>query len=91
MRYFASSVFDQNLGKLPEARKKQVQKALRLAVAFFETGDLPHGLGMKPLGHGIWEIRAGISERVLFRKNQETIEFLLAGSHDEISRFLKNI
>lgn len=91
MRYFTTSIFDQNVNRLPEAKKQQVKKALRLAVAFFETGNLSHGLGFKPLGHEIWEIRAGLSERILFRKNEETIEFLLVGSHDDIRRFLKNI
>lgn len=91
MRYFTISVFDQSVNKLSEVKKKQVKKVLRLAVAFFETGDLPHGLGFKPLGHEIWEIRVGLSERIVFRKNEETVEFLLAGSHDEIRRFLKNL
>ena len=90
MRYLAASLFDQSVRELSEAKKKQVRKAVRLATAFFETGDLPHGLGLKLLGHDIWEIRAGLSERVLFRKDKDAIEFLLAGSHDEIHRFLKN-
>lgn len=91
MHYFTTSAFDQSVGKLSESRKKQVKKTVRLAVAFFETGDLPHGLGFKPLGHELWEIRAGLSERIVFRKSKETVEFLLAGSHDEIRRFLKNL
>ena len=90
MRYFTTVAFDHSVGVLPEAKKTQVKKALRLAVAFFETGSLPHGLGFKPLGHDLWEIRAGLSERIVFHKNKDTIEFLLAGSHDEIRRFLRN-
>ena len=91
MRYLSSEAFDQSLQQLPEAKKKQVKKSLRLATAFFETGDLPHGLGMKPLGRGLWEIRAGLSERILFQKDEDTIQYLLVGSHDEIKRFLKNV
>ena len=91
MRYFTASAFDKSLQALSEDRKKKIKKAIRLTVAFFETGDLPHGLGLKPLGHEIWEIRAGLSERVLFRKNKDVIEFILVGSHDEIKRFLKQI
>ena len=90
MRYFTTSIFDKTVAHLPEARKKQIKKALRYAVAFFETGDLPHGLGLAPLAHGIWEVRAGLSDRILFRRNKDVIEFILAGSHDEIQRFLKN-
>lgn len=91
MRYLNSEAFDRSLQELPEAKKKQVKKALRLAAAFFETGDLPHGLGMKPLSHGFWEIRAGLSERIIFQKNDDAIQFLLVGSHDEIRRFLKSV
>lgn len=91
MRYLSCEVFDQSLQELPEAKKKQVKKALRLAVAFFETGDLPHGLGMKPLGHGLWEIRAGLSERIIFQKHEDVVQYLLGGSHDEIKRLLKNV
>ena len=73
MRYFTTAAFDETLHGLSGTRKKQIKKAVRLAVAFFETGDLPHGLGLKPLMHGIWEIRAGLSDRILFRKNQDII------------------
>lgn len=91
MRYLSSEAFDQSLQELPEAKKKQVKKSLRLATAFFETGDLPHGLGMKPLGHGLWEIRVGLSERIIFQKQDDAIQYLLVGSHDEIKQFLKNV
>ena len=90
MRYFTTSVFDKYLGTLPENRKKKVKRAISLSVAFFETGDLSHGLGMKPLGHDLWEVRAGLFDRVLFQKNKDTIEFIMTGTHDEIRRFLKN-
>ena len=75
---------------LPEERKKQVKKTVRLTVALFETGDLPQGLGLKPIGHSLWEIRAGLSDRILFRREKNAVQFLLAGSHEEVSRFLNN-
>ncbi len=74
---------------MEEARKERVKRAIELAVAFFETGQLPHGLGLKAIGHPYWEIRAGLAEGVIFRKPKDTVEFLLVGSHDEIKRFLK--
>ena len=90
MRYFTTAAFDKYLGRLPENRKKKIKRAVSLAVAFFETGNLPHGLGMKPLGHDLWEVRAGLFERVLFQKNKDAIEFIMTGTHEEIRRFLKN-
>ena len=89
MRYYTTRVFDEAVRALPEDRKRRIKKALTMAAMFFETGNLPHGLGMKPLGRGLWEIRAGLQERIIFLKQEESVEFLLAGSHDEVRRFLK--
>lgn len=91
MQYFTSAAFEKTLKDLVSDRKDRVKKAIHLCVAFFETGELPHGLGLKPLRHEFWEIRAGISDRVIFRKSKGLIEFLLVGSHDEVKRFLKRI
>ena len=90
MQYFVAPAFDRSLKGLEESRKKRIQKTIQLAVAFFETSLLPAGLGLKPLQKGLWEIRAGRSDRILFLKNKNAVEFLLVGSHDEIKRFLKH-
>ncbi len=89
MRYFLSSAFERSLKGLSAFRNERVKKALQLAVAFFETGQLPQGLGFKPLKHDFWEIRAGLDDRIVFRRDHDTIEFILVGSHDDIKRFLK--
>ncbi len=91
MQYYIAPSFERSLKGLESNRKERAKKAIKLAVAFFETGQLPHGLGLKPLLQPFWEIRAGLSERVIFRKNKDFIEFLLVGSHDEIKRFLKSV
>ncbi len=91
MQYFYAPAFERSLKGLQEFRKQRVKKAIQFAVAFFETGSLPAGLGLKPLRYHIWEIRAGLEDRIIFRKNGETIEFILVGSHDEIKRYLKKI
>ena len=91
MRYYASPAFERSLHGLSVFRKERVKKAIQLAVAFFETGQLPHGLGLKPMRHEFWEIRSGLEDRIIFRKAKDVIEFILIGSHDEIKRFLKRI
>ena len=88
MRYSTTPAFDRALRDLPHSRKEQVKKAIGLLVAFFETGDLPHGLGLKSLKRGLWEIRAGLSDRVIFLKRKDVIHFTLIGSHDEVKKFL---
>ncbi len=89
MHYYTTPSFERSLRGLETSRKERVKKAIRLAVAFFETGEFPHGLGLKLLASPFWEIRAGLSDRVIFRKAKDRIEFLFVGSHDEIKRFLK--
>lgn len=91
MRYFLSAAFERSLKGLEESRRIRVKKAIQLTVAFFETGSLPSGLGIKPLRSKIWEVRAGLEDRILFRKESNLVEFLLVGSHDEIKRFLKRL
>ena len=91
MRYIASTPFDRGVNKLSADRKERVKKSISMAVAFFETGDLPHGLGMKPLGHDLWEIRAGLRDRIVFHKESDVVKFLLVGTHDEIRQLVRDI
>ena len=92
MQYFLSAAFEKSLRGLEESRKSRVKKALRMTVAFFETGSLPGGLGLKPLRSNVWEVRAGLEDRILFQKKESyLIEFLMVGSHDEIKRYFKRL
>lgn len=92
MQYFLSSAFEKSLRGLEDARKERVKKALQLTVAFFETGSLPGGLGLKPLRYDVWEVRAGLDDRILFRKQKShLVEFLMVGSHEEVKRYLKRL
>ena len=89
MRYRLTPAYERCFKALPEERRERVRKALRMLTALFETGEMPVGLGLKQLARGIWEVRAGLGERILFVKNADLVEFVLIGSHDEIRRFLK--
>jgi hypothetical protein len=91
MKYYTAPSFERSLQGLEASRKERVKKAIQLAVAFFETGQFSQGLGLKPLPHSLWEIRAGLKDRVIFRKIPDRVEFLLVGSHDEIKRLLKRL
>lgn len=90
MQYAYAPAFEKGLRGLQEFRKRRIKKAIQLLVAFFETGSLTAGLGLKPLRHDIWEIRAGLEDRILFHKTKDNrVIFLLAGSHEDIQRYLK--
>lgn len=89
MRYRATSRFGRSVQRLDPTRKAHVKASIDQLVAGFETGQLPLGLGVKQLRPGLWELRAGLSDRVVFHRSGDIVEFLLAGNHDEIKRFLR--
>ena len=90
MRYEAKPAFERSLRRLPTDRKERTKRAIRQLVAFFETRQQPQGLGMKRLRGDVWEMRAGLGDRVIFRLQGDLVEFVLVGNHDEIRRFLKD-
>jgi mRNA-degrading endonuclease RelE of RelBE toxin-antitoxin system len=50
------------------------------------------GLGLRKLhSDGYWEVRAGLSLRVLFRLDKDEAIFVFIGNHDEVKRFLSSL
>ena len=50
------------------------------------------GLGLRKLhAAGYWEVRAGLSLRVLFRLDKDEAVFAFLGNHDEVKRFLSSL
>ena len=91
MRYFRTAAFERTYQSIDPSRQKQVDKALCQLEALYATSQRPFGLGLKSLKPGIWEIRAGLGDRVLFRRNRNLVELLIVGSHDEILRLLRQL
>ena len=91
MRYERKPSFDRTLQRLPPDRKARVKEAVQALVVFFETKQQPQGLGLKRLRRDYWEIRAGLGDRVMFRLSGGLVEFVIAGDHDEIRRFLRGV
>jgi mRNA-degrading endonuclease RelE of RelBE toxin-antitoxin system len=52
---------------------------------------LGKGLGLKNLRDDFWEIRKGLKLRILFKWQNDLVQFILAGTHDHIKNFLKKI
>ena len=52
---------------------------------------LSKGIGLKRLEDNYWEVRYGLKARILFRWQNDYVEFVLAGDHEDIKRFLRNI
>ncbi len=72
------------------ADRDLVKSALAQLIRAIQSNIKPSGLGLKKMGDDIWEIRVGLRTRVLFLLLAGELRFLLAGSHDEVKRYLKS-
>ncbi|MBI4369484.1 MAG: hypothetical protein HY547_04570 [Elusimicrobia bacterium] len=91
MRYFYFTGFKKSFQNLPIERRKRVEEALERFALALEESRVAAGLGLKQLHHGFWEIRSGISDRIIFHKEKDAIEFILCGTHEDVKRFLKRL
>ena len=91
MRYEFKPCFHRSIKALSKDEKAEIKEA---CLAFLDLLDLrtklPPGTGLKRLDNDYWEIRKGLRLRILFRWRKDSIDFILAGSHDSIKDFLKN-
>ena len=81
--------FQRAYDRLSSAEQDLVKKALRLLQQYLETGHAPGGLGLKKLGPGVYECRAGLALRGVYVDEGTVLALALLGSHNEVRRFLK--
>lgn len=92
MRFEFKSSFDRSVKSLRSKAKDEVKIIAGQAVDILSQDKLIHkGIGLKRLRGNYWEIRKGIKTRLLFKWEGNLIEFVLAGNHNDIRQFLKNI
>jgi hypothetical protein len=90
MRYSFKHSYTRSVEKLDRNRAEKVHCAFEQLMHLFETGEKTPGLGLKPLRFNLWEVRAGLIDRIVFRREKDSVEFIAAGTHDEIRKLLKN-
>ncbi|MBI4711426.1 MAG: hypothetical protein HY767_03070 [Candidatus Omnitrophica bacterium] len=91
MRFEFKSSFERSIKSLHSPEKDEVKEAAwQLIDVLSKDRQIHQGLGLKRLMGDYWEVRKGIKARILFRWKGDLIEFVLAGNHDGIKRFLKN-
>jgi hypothetical protein len=91
MRFFYTAGFKRAYQALDSPRRHRVDRALRQLEILYAESQRPFGLGLKSLKPGIWEIRAGLADRILFRRKNDLVELLIVGNHDEIVRLLRQL
>ncbi len=91
MRFEFKPSFDDSIKKLREEDKEKVKLiAIHLIDVLSQNKPVHKGIGLTRLKGGYWEIRKGLKTRIIFRWSEDLVEFILAGSHDEIKRYLRN-
>lgn len=76
----------------PCKEKEEIKRIAIQAIDILSQDKMIHkGIGLKRLKDNFWEIRKGLKARILFRWEGDLVEFILAGDHNEVKRYLKNI
>ena len=91
MKFDFKPSFDRSIKSLPSSEKSELKEATtQLIDVLSKDRQIHQGLGLKRLRGPFWELRKGIKSKILFRWEGNLVEFVLAGNHDDVKRFLKN-
>jgi mRNA-degrading endonuclease YafQ of YafQ-DinJ toxin-antitoxin module len=92
MRIEFKPSFDRSIKALNPQDKEEIKKIAGVLIDVLSADKPLHeGLGLKRLQGPYWEVRKGLKVRILFRWQKDLVEFVLAGNHEDIKRFLKTI
>ena len=92
MRFEFKPSFERSIKALSPNEKSEIKgSASQLIDTLAKDRQIHQGLGLKRLRGDFWEARKGIKARILFRWQGDLVEFVLAGNHDDVKRFLKNL
>lgn len=91
MRFEFKNSFERSLKDFHAIEKEEIKKVAIQTIDVL-SGDrlVSKGIGLKRLKDNFWEVRKGLKARILFRWQGDLIEFILAGDHNDIKRFLRN-
>jgi len=92
MKFEFKPSFDRSVKTFHGREKEEIKHVALQSVDILSQDRLSHkGIGLKRLKGDFWEIRKGLKARILFRWRGDLVEFVLAGGHNDIKRYLKNI
>lgn len=91
MRFEFKPSFDRSVKSLHGGEKEEIKSVAMQTIDILSQDRAIHkGLGLKRLKGNFWEVRKGLKARILFRWEGDLVEFILAGDHNDIRRYLKN-
>jgi hypothetical protein len=83
--------FHAALKHLTGADFARVEAALQVVPDCFGHPHTYSGISIRRLRKNIFESRAGLKMRLLFRQNGKILEFFFAGSHDDVRRAIQDL
>jgi len=92
MRFEFKPSFDKSIKRFHGEEKEEIKNiAIQVIDILSQDKQIYKGVGLKRLKGNFWEIRNGLKARILFRWERGLVEFILAGDHDDVKRYLKGI
>ena len=86
-----STRFLSGLKNLSNADLGRAEEALRLLPECFSQPHLHAGISIRRLRGNVFECRAGLKIRLLFRAQGPALEFFCVGDHDEVRRLIRSL
>jgi hypothetical protein len=83
--------FQASLKNLSDADFSRVEEALAIVPDCFGQPHVHSGISIRRLKKNIFECRARLNVRLLFRAKAGTLEFFFAGNHDEVRRVIRGL
>lgn len=74
---------------LPKADRQEIGELIRGVCESFGNVHAHRGLGVRDLGHGFYECRKGLKQRLIFEHAQGVLYFHTLGDHEDVKRFLR--
>ncbi len=91
MKFEFKPSFDRSVKGLHGIEKQEIKTvAVELINMLSQDREIYKGIGLKRLKGNFWEVRKGLKTRILFRWEGDLIEFILAGNHGHVKKFLKS-
>ena len=84
-RFFAA------LKRLNRADAVRAEEALLALPDCFGQPHLHAGISIRRLRKNVFECRAGLKVRLLFRANEQAVEVFFVGNHDEVRRLIRGL
>jgi len=91
VRYSFDTSFERSLKRFHPVQQLELKRRIDLFIRALSAEQLPAGFGLTKLRSGLWEIRSGLAQRILFWRTRNEVRFTFVGSHDEVRRFLKHL